>query len=89
MAVTADNSGAWEGEALLGSNDMDNSLALVAQAEICQTEVLDVFLEGNALYTRVIFFDEGGDVLDAFSGCGGNILSRTQHTLASIIRITG
>lgn len=74
MAVTADDGGAGEGEALLRSNDMDNSLALVAQAEICQTELLDVLFEGNALCAGIVLLDEGRDVLDAFSGCGGDIL---------------
>lgn len=78
MAVTADDGGAGEGEALLGSNDMDNSLALVAQAEICQTKLLDVVLESNALCAGVIFLDEGRDVLDAFSGGGGDILEEAQ-----------
>lgn len=79
MAVTADDSGAGEGEALLGSNDMDNSLALIAQAEICQTKLLDVLLESNALCAGIVFLDEGRDVLDAFSGCGGDILEKHRR----------
>lgn len=78
MAVTADDGGAGEGEALLGSNDMNNSLALVAQAEICQTKVLDVLLESNALCAGIVFLDEGRDVLDAFSGGSGDILEEAQ-----------
>jgi hypothetical protein len=78
MAVTTDDGGAGEGEALLGPNDMDNSLALVAQAEIRQAKLLDVLLESNALCTGIVFLDEGRDVLDAFSGGGGDILEEAQ-----------
>lgn len=78
MAVTADNGGAGQGEALFGSNDMDNALALVAQAEICQTKLLDVLLESNALCAGIVFLDEGRDVLDAFSRGGGDILEEAQ-----------
>lgn len=86
MAVAADDGGAGESEALLGANDMDNALTLVAQAEICQTKVLDVLLESDALCTRVILLDEGGNVLDAFSRCSGDILCKRDHELASIQR---
>lgn len=49
VAVTADDSGTWEGEALLRTNDVDDALALVAEAEVCETEVLDILLECDTL----------------------------------------
>lgn len=42
---------------------MDDALALVAEAEVGETEISDVFLERDALYAGVFFFDEGGDIL--------------------------
>lgn len=51
VAVAADDSGAWQSEPLLRANNMDNSLSLVAEAKVCKTEVLDVLLESDTLYS--------------------------------------
>jgi hypothetical protein len=74
VTIATDNSGTWQGEALLGTDDMDNSLALVSKAEICDAKVLDIVLEGHALESRVLFLDEGFDVLEVFPRGGGNVL---------------
>lgn len=75
VTVTADDSCAGEGETLLRTDDVDNTLALVAHAKVCETEVLDVLLEGAALEAGVVLFDELIDVLEVFAGGGGNVLS--------------
>jgi len=74
MAVTADQGGARKGEALFGADDMDDTLTLITEAEICNAEFLDVLFERKALQTRVLLLYEGGNILDAFSGLCGNIL---------------
>jgi hypothetical protein len=49
---------------------VNNTLALVAQTKIDETEVLDVLLQGHALYSGVFFFNEGRKVFQGFSrGC--------------------
>jgi hypothetical protein len=53
---------------------MDNALASIAKAEICDAKFLDIFFEGEALQARVLLLDKCGDVLDALSGFGGDIL---------------
>ena len=78
VAVAADDGGAGEGEALLGANDMDNALSLVAQAKVCDAKVLDVLLEGDALRPRIILLDEARNVLEGFSGGGGDVLEGTR-----------
>lgn len=71
MAVTADNSCSGKSEALLGANDVDDPLALVAHAEVGETEVLDILLEGGTLKARVVLLDEFLGILEVFSrGCG-------------------
>jgi hypothetical protein len=42
MAVSAHDGGSGESEALLGANDVDNTLSFVAQAEICDTKLFDI-----------------------------------------------
>lgn len=74
MTVTTDYSGPRKGEALLWTYDMDNALALVAQAEVGETEGLNVGLQGEALCTRVGLFNELSHVLEVVAGCSGNIL---------------
>ena len=74
MTVTADDGGSGEGESLLGADDVDNTLTLVAHTEIGEAEILHVFLEGGALQTRVVFFDEFVDILEVFAGGGGDVL---------------
>lgn len=49
MAVTADDCGSGESEALLGANNVDDSLPPVAQAKVGETELLYIVLEGDAL----------------------------------------
>jgi hypothetical protein len=44
MAVAADYGRARESEALLRANDMDNALPIVAQSEVCKTEVFYILL---------------------------------------------
>lgn len=74
VAVTADNGGAGEGEALLGANDVDDALPLVAQAKVCDAKLLDVLFERDALGPGVVFLDEARDVLEGFPGGCGDIL---------------
>jgi len=62
VAVSADNRGAGECETLLGSNDVHNSLPVIAEAEICKAECFDVLLQGQALCSRVRFLNEGPNV---------------------------
>ena len=78
VAVAADDGGAGEGKALLGANDMDNALSLVAQAKVCDAKVLDVLLEGDALRPRIILLDEARNVLEGFPGGGGDVLEGTR-----------
>jgi hypothetical protein len=75
VAVAAHHGGAGEGEALLGADDVHDALAFVAQAEIRNAEVLDIVLEGDALDSGVLLFDEGLDVLEVFPRGGGDVLS--------------
>jgi hypothetical protein len=65
---------AREGETLLGSDDVYDSLALVTEAEVGDAEILDVVFEGHALEAGVFFFDEGLDVLEGFPGGGWDVL---------------
>lgn len=50
VAVSTDDCGAGEGEALFRANNVDDSLPLVAQAKVGDTELLDIVLQGDALY---------------------------------------
>ena len=74
MTVPTDYSGPWKRETLLWTYDMDNALALVAQAKVGETECFDIVLKGEALCTRVGLLDELSHVLEVLAGCGGNIL---------------
>jgi hypothetical protein len=62
MAVTAHHRRAGESESLLGTNNMDNALPLVIQAEVCDTEIPDILLEGYTLCPRIVLLDEAGNV---------------------------
>jgi hypothetical protein len=53
---------------------VDDTLALVAHAEISEAEVLHILLEGGTLKTRVVLLDEIRGVLEAFAGGGGDVL---------------
>ena len=63
VGVTANDSGAGKGEALLGADDVHDTLPLVAEAKVCDAELLDVLLEGDALRPRIILLDEAADIL--------------------------
>lgn len=76
VAVTTDQGGTGECETLLRTDDVNDTLALVTQAEICDTEVLDVLLESYTLYTGIVLFDESRNVLDTLSGFGRDILGK-------------
>jgi hypothetical protein len=74
VAVAADDGCAGEGEALLGADDVDDALALVTQAKVCDAELLDVLLEGYALCAGVVFLYEARNVLEGFPGGCGDVL---------------
>jgi hypothetical protein len=59
---------------LLGTDDVNDTLAPVSHAEICESEVLDVLFEGAALQTRVGLFDELFDILEVFPRRGRDVL---------------
>jgi hypothetical protein len=75
VAVTADHGRAGQGEALLGADDVDDALPLVAQAKVCDAELLNVLLERYALCPRVVFLDEACNILERFPRGCGDILS--------------
>ncbi|GJC96846.1 flp pilus assembly protein TadG [Colletotrichum higginsianum] len=75
VAVTAHDGGAGQSEALFGADDVDDTLSLVAKAEVGEAKVLDVLLKGHALDSGVVLGDEGADVLHAFPRRCGDILS--------------
>ena len=68
VAVAADHRRAGKSEALLRTNDVNDTLPLVAQAEVGELEILDVLLEGLALCSAVVLLDEVADVLEVFPG---------------------
>jgi len=49
MAVTADHCRARKGKALLRPDYVYNTLSLVPETEVCQTKLLDVVFESDAL----------------------------------------
>lgn len=75
MAVAADDGGAGQREALLGSDDVDDALAVVIEAEEGQVEVADVFLEGDTLGAGVGVVDEVGDGSEVLAGAGRDVLA--------------
>lgn len=82
MTVTADDGGSGEGESLLGADNVDNTLTLVTHTEIGEAEILHVFLEGGALQTGVVFFDEFVDILEVFAGGGRDVLEIQELGIA-------
>jgi hypothetical protein len=84
VAVTTDHGRAGEGEALLGADDVDNSLPLITEAKVCDAELLDVLLQGYALCPGVVFLDEARNVFECFPGGCGNILYGGQLGLMSL-----
>lgn len=83
VAVTADDGGAGEGETLLGTDDVDDTLTLVVHAKVRQIEVLDVLLEGGDLETGVVLLDELVDILEVLAGAGGDVLGQRQSVSGS------
>lgn len=49
VTVTANDSGTWQSEALLGANDVNDSLSFVTQTKVCKTEGFDVLFKGDTL----------------------------------------
>lgn len=74
MTVPTDYCGPRQREALLWTYDVDNALALIAQAEVGEAESLDVVFQGEALCARVGLLDKLSYALEVFAGCGGYIL---------------
>lgn len=74
VGVTADDGGAGKSEPLLGADNVNNTLTLIAHTEVGEAEVLDVLLEGGALQARVGFLDESLGALELFPGGCGNVL---------------
>lgn len=81
VAVATHKGGARESEALLRADNMDNTLTFVAEAEVCDTEFLDIFFKGEALQPRILLLDKGGNVLDALSRFSGDILQRKSISI--------
>jgi hypothetical protein len=67
MTVTTNNSCSRESEALLWTNDMNDTLALIPHSKICETEILHVLFQGGTLKAGVVLFDEFGGVLKVLS----------------------
>jgi hypothetical protein len=63
MGVTADDSGTGKSEPLFGSDDMDDTLTVIAEAEVGEIEGFYVVFEGCALQTGILFLNEARDVL--------------------------
>ena len=74
VAVTANDGSSGQSKALLGTNDVDDTLALVAHTEVGEAEGLDILLESGTLETRVILLDEVGGVLEVLARGGGDVL---------------
>mmetsp|Transcript_32816 Transcript_32816/g.72496 ORF Transcript_32816/g.72496 Transcript_32816/m.72496 type:complete len:209 (-) Transcript_32816:194-820(-) len=82
VGVTAHNHGAGQGEALLGSNDVNNALALVIHGEVCQVEVLHVLLQGQNLSPALSLLDEGLNTLEAAPvSCGHVVVHGNQSAV--------
>ena len=74
VAVTTHDRRSGQGETLLGADDVDNTLALIAHSKVCETKILHVLLEGGALEAGVVLFDEFVDILEVFPGRGRDVL---------------
>jgi hypothetical protein len=74
MAVTAYHCGSRKSEALLGTNDMNNALSLVAKAKVCEVELFYVVFQSDNLSSGIGFFDESADILVIYSRCCGGVL---------------
>jgi hypothetical protein len=67
VTVTADNGGAREGEPLLGSDNVHDTLAAIVKTKVCQTKVLHIFFESSTLKTGICLLDESFDILEGFA----------------------
>jgi hypothetical protein len=74
VTIATDDRRAWQGKPLLRADNVYDALALVAETEISDAEILDIVFEGHALEAGVFFLDEGFDVLERLSGGGGDVL---------------
>jgi hypothetical protein len=74
VAVAAHDRGTREREALLGTDNVDNALALVVQAKVGDAIVLDILLERLCLYPRIFFLDELRDRFEVLASGGRDIL---------------
>ena len=80
---------------LLWSNDMHDTLPLIAKAKICKPMSLDVIFQSHALEPRVLLFDELLDILEVFPRSGRDIVigclirSYYQRCLDAHVRSSG
>jgi hypothetical protein len=76
VAVTADNCGAGQGEALFGANNVNNALAFVAFMEIFDAEILGIL--GERFNLNAAFF-----LGNAFAAVGGGhvVIDDSQRAL--------
>jgi hypothetical protein len=74
MAVSADNSGARQREALLRSNDVHNALSFVSKAKVGKTKIFDILLQCFALDSGVGLLHKLSNVLEVLSRSGWNVL---------------
>ena len=83
VAVTTYDGRSWESEALLRSDNVDDTLAVIIEAKECEIEVLDVLLKGDTLCSRVGVLDEAGYIFEVLAGGRGDILRRGEYELAT------
>ena len=57
MGITADYGHAWQGGALLGTDDVHDTLADVIHLEFCDTKISAILVERFHLQTRHCIFD--------------------------------
>jgi hypothetical protein len=80
VAVTTNNGCSGQSEALLGTDDVDDTLALITHTEVGEAEGLDILLESGTLETRVVLLDEVGSILEVLAGGGGDVLLEAKKT---------
>ncbi|KAH3663570.1 hypothetical protein OGAPHI_004971 [Ogataea philodendri] len=72
--ISANNGGSWQGETLLWSHNVHNTLSGVGHTEIREIKVLHVVFQSLHLESGIVLFDETVEVLEAFSGIGRNVV---------------
>lgn len=85
VRVTADDGRPGQSEALFRSDDVDNTLSCVADAEVCNAEVFYVALERDGLLSGGGLFDEGLDGLEVLTGGGGDILYQSSQRMLCVM----